>query len=92
MIGWCRSWLAGDRLRSSRKFCICVLSGTAQVPILRLLRSRSPASQLLQKPIAGKPAPTGTGRAWLRKRAPPVECDASLGFYLGGLVHSQKHG
>jgi len=44
----CRSWLACDRLRSSRKTGICVVPDVMRMQHLRLLRSRSQASQLLQ--------------------------------------------
>ena len=48
--GPCRSWLAGDRLRSSRKIGTCAVPDRMRMQGLRLLRSRSPASQLLQEP------------------------------------------
>ncbi|MFV3383268.1 LysR family transcriptional regulator [Pseudomonas sp. NY15354] len=46
----CRSWLACDRRRSSRKACILGVSGETHRQVLRLLT----------QPIAGKPVPIGS--------------------------------
>ena len=53
--GACRSWLACDRLRSSRKTGIRAVPGSMRLQHLRLLRSRSQASQLLHglRPLSG---------------------------------------
>jgi len=50
--GPCRSWLAGDRLRSSRKIGTSAVPDRIRMQDLRLLRSRSPASQLLHEPCS----------------------------------------